>query len=387
VAENQDSGQEKTLAPSQRRLDKAREEGQVARSRDLSAALGTFGCVLAVMLTGSYFVQQVYGWMRHSFSTAAINSAQVRDDAILFKILVDVLASGLLVVLPIAVAGMVMGVLGSMALGGLVLSSKALMPKFSKLDPIKGLGRIFSLTGLAELGKSLLKVIVLMGVAGAMVWTAADAWLALVLTTPKDALGSLGTLLLRHAMIMAGALFVIAAVDVPLQWWKHHKQLKMTLQEMKQENKETEGDPHVRGRIRQLQRQRARARMMEEIPGADVVITNPTHYAVALKYDEKSMSAPRVVAKGVDLVASRIRELASEHRVMQVESPKLARALHQHTEVNEEVPGELFRAVAQILAYVYQVRDHVRGPAPVLPPVAIPEGWDPLEARQPGGPA
>ncbi|MCK9509585.1 MAG: flagellar biosynthesis protein FlhB [Pigmentiphaga sp.] len=387
MAENQDSGQEKTLAPSQRRLDKAREEGQVARSRDLSAALGTFGCVLAVMLTGSYFVQQVYGWMRHSFSTAAINSAQVRDDAILFKILVDVLASGLLVVLPIAVAGMVMGVLGSMALGGLVLSSKALMPKFSKLDPIKGLGRIFSLTGLAELGKSLLKVIVLMGVAGAMVWTAADAWLALVLTTPKDALGSLGTLLLRHAMIMAGALFVIAAVDVPLQWWKHHKQLKMTLQEMKQENKETEGDPHVRGRIRQLQRQRARARMMEEIPGADVVITNPTHYAVALKYDEKSMSAPRVVAKGVDLVASRIRELASEHRVMQVESPKLARALHQHTEVNEEVPGELFRAVAQILAYVYQVRDHVRGPAPVLPPVAIPEGWDPLEARQPGGPA
>lgn len=385
MAENQDSGQEKTLAPSQRRLDKAREEGQVARSRDLSAALGTFGCVLAVMLTGSYFVQQVYGWMRHSFSTAAINSAQVRDDAILFRILVDVLASGLLVVLPIAVAGMVMGVLGSMALGGLVLSSKALMPKFSKLDPIKGLGRIFSLTGLAELGKSLLKVIVLMGVAGAMVWTAADAWLALVLTTPKDALGSLGTLLLRHAMIMAGALFVIAAVDVPLQWWKHHKQLKMTLQEMKQENKETEGDPHVRGRIRQLQRQRARARMMEEIPGADVVITNPTHYAVALKYDEKSMSAPRVVAKGVDLVASRIRELASEHRVMQVESPKLARALHQHTEVNEEVPGELFRAVAQILAYVYQVRDHVRGPAPVLPPVAIPEGWDPLEAGQPGG--
>src|SRR5690606_18000352 len=333
------------------------------------------------MLTGTYFIQQTYGWMRHSFSTAAINSAQVSDDAILFKILVDVLASGLLVVLPIAVAGMVMGVLGSMALGGLVLSSKALMPKFSKLDPIKGLGRIFSLTGLAELGKSLLKVIVLMGVAGAMVWTTADAWLALVLTTPKDALGSLGTLLLRHAMIMAGALFVIAAVDVPLQWWKHHKQLKMTLQEMKQENKETEGDPHVRGRIRQLQRQRARARMMEEIPGADVVITNPTHYAVALKYDEKSMSAPRVVANGVDLVASRIRELASEHRVMQVESPKLARALHQHTEVNEEVPGELFRAVAQILAYVYQVRDHVRGPAPVLPPVAIPEGWDPLEAR------
>lgn len=379
MSDNQESGQEKTLAPSQRRLDQAREEGRVARSRDLSGAMATFACVAALVIAGAGIADRAMSWIRASFAAAASTAAVTRDDATLLKSLNEALGDALLAISPILAAGMAAGILGSLGLGGLVLSGKALEPDFSRLSPLKGFGRIFSLAGLGELGKSLLKVVVLGGVAAMLVWHGAQAWLALVLPSPPQALAELGDMLSNHALVLAGALFVIAAADVPLQWWNHHKNLRMTFEEAKQENKETEGDPHVKGRIRQLQRDRARSRMMQAVPTADVVVTNPTHYAVALKYDEGKMSAPRVVAKGTDAVAARIRELAGQHRVTVLESPKLARALYRHAEIDQEVPVALYRAVAQVLAYVYQLRDHVSGPPPELKPVEVPAGWDPLD--------
>ncbi|WP_233146226.1 flagellar biosynthesis protein FlhB [Pigmentiphaga sp. NML080357] len=379
MSDNQESGQEKTLAPSQRRLDQAREEGRVARSRDLSGAMATFACVAALVIAGAGIADRAMSWIRASFAAAASTAAVTRDDATLLKSLNEALGDALLAISPILAAGMAAGILGSLGLGGLVLSGKALGPDFSRLSPLKGFGRIFSLAGLGELGKSLLKVVVLGGVAAMLVWHGAQAWLALVLPSPPQALAELGDMLSNHALVLAGALFVIAAADVPLQWWNHHKNLRMTFEEAKQENKETEGDPHVKGRIRQLQRDRARSRMMQAVPTADVVVTNPTHYAVALKYDEGKMSAPRVVAKGTDAVAARIRELAGQHRVTVLESPKLARALYRHAEIDQEVPVALYRAVAQVLAYVYQLRDHVSGPPPELKPVEVPAGWDPLD--------
>ncbi|WP_246013077.1 flagellar biosynthesis protein FlhB [Pigmentiphaga humi] len=379
MADNQESGQEKSLAPSQRRLDQAREEGRVARSRDLSGAMATFACVAALAVAGAAVADRAMGWMKSSFVSAAATAALTRDEAVLLNTLNSMIGDALLAIAPVLAAGMLAGVLGSLGLGGLVLSGKALTPNFGRLSPLAGLGRIFSLAGLGELGKSLLKVAVLGGVAAMLVWQGAQGWLSLVLPSQHRALPELGGMLTHHALILAGSLFVIAAADVPLQWWNHHKKLRMTLEEAKQENKETEGDPHVKGKVRQLQRERARARMMQAVPSADVVVTNPTHYAVALKYDEGGMGAPRVVAKGTDAVAARIRELAAEHRVAVLESPRLARALHRHAEVDQEVPVALYRAVAQVLAYVYQLRDHAAGPVPVLQPVEVPAGWDPLD--------
>ncbi|MDX3904121.1 MAG: flagellar biosynthesis protein FlhB [Pigmentiphaga sp.] len=367
------------MAPSQRRLEQAREEGRVARSRDLSGAVATFACVAALIVAGAGISERAMGWMATAFASAAGTAATTRDDAMLLKSLNEALGDALLAVSPVLAAGMVAGILGSVGLGGLVLSGKALGPDFTRLSPLKGFGRMFSLAGLAELGKALLKVLVLGGVAGLLVWHGIEGWLSLVLPAPSQALAALGGILSDYALVLAGALFVIAAADVPLQWWNHHKNLRMTFEEAKQENKETEGDPHVKGRIRQLQRDRARSRMMQAVPTADVVVTNPSHYAVALKYDDARMSAPRVVAKGADMVAARIRELAGQHGVTVLESPKLARALYRHAEVDQEVPVALYRAVAQVLAYVYQVRDHVAGPPPELKPIEVPAGWDPLD--------
>ena len=379
MADSQDSGQEKTLAPSQRRLDQARSEGRVARSRDLSGAIATIACVSALILGGAGIAQRAMGWMQSSFRAAGA-AAVVHDDRVLLQSLHSVLFDGLLAIAPVVAAGMIAGVLGSVGLGGLVLSFKALEPDFGKLSPLAGLGRILSAQGLAELGKSILKVVLLGSVATLLIWNGAQGWMNLILPALPQALAELSAMIARHALILAACLFLIAGADVPLQWWNHHKKLRMTLEEAKEEGKETEGNPQIKGRIRQLQRERARARMMQAVPGADVVVTNPTHYAVALKYDEQRMAAPRLVAKGVDGVAARIRELAGQHKVAMVESPRLARALYRHGELDREVPVALYRAVAQVLAYVYQLRDYVSGPPPQLQAVEVPDGWDPLDA-------
>ncbi|QEI07230.1 flagellar biosynthesis protein FlhB [Pigmentiphaga aceris] len=367
--------EDKTLAPSQQRLDKAREDGQVPRSRELSGALSTFAATCAVGFGGAILVADSLTWIRSSFIASGRMVATARDNNAIVNAFYEMVGHALISIAPILGAAMIAGIIGSIGLGGLLLSSKALMPDFNRLNPLTGLGRMFSSRGLGELGKSLLKVIVLGGLGALLFWRGNADKMALIAGTQPSAITALGNMLRFDMLIMASGLFIIAAADVPLQWWNHHKQMKMTLEEMKQENKESEGDPHLKGKIRQMQRERARSRMMQSVPTADVVLTNPTHYAVALKYEEGKTSAPRLLAKGTDVIAARIRELAAENKIPVLESPQLARALYRHGELEKEIPTALFRAVAQVLAYVYALR--APGPSVAWQAVDVPPGWDP----------
>lgn len=374
-----DSDEDKTLAPSQRKLDKAREDGQVPRSRELSSALATFAAVCVVAFGGAALVSESVGWIRGAFEATGRMVAGARDNNAIVTAFYAMCNDALIAIAPIMAAGMIAGVLGSIGLGGLLLSSKALMPDFSRLGPLKGLGRMFSKRGLGELGKALLKVAVLGGLAALLFYHGNASKMALVAGTQPNVIAALGDMLRYDMLIMASGMFIIAAADIPLQWWTHHKQLKMSLQDMKDEHKDSDGDPHVKGKIRQMQRERARSRMMQAIPTADVILTNPTHYAVALKYEEGKASAPRLLAKGTDVIAARIREIAVENKIPVLESPQLARALYRHGELEKEIPAALFRAVAQVLAYVYALR--APGPSASWEAVEVPPGWDPHEPK------
>jgi flagellar biosynthetic protein FlhB len=378
VAGDADS-EDKTLAPSQQRLDKAREDGQVPRSRELSGALSTFAAACSVAIGGALLVSESLAWIRGAFLATGRMVAGARDDNAITNAFYEMVGNGLLAIAPILGAAMIAGVAGSVALGGLLISTKALMPDFSRLDPMKGIGRMFSKQGFGELGKSLLKVIVLGGLGALLFYQGNGAKMTLIAGTQPNVMAALGSMLRYDMLIMACGLFIIAAADIPLQWWNHHKQMKMTLEEMKQESKESDGDPQMKGKIRQMQRERARSRMMQSIPTADVILTNPTHYAVALKYEEGKVSAPRLIAKGTDVIAARIRELAVENKIPVLESPQLARALYRHGELEKEIPAALFRAVAQVLAYVYALR--APGPSASWEAVEVPPGWDPLDAN------
>lgn len=288
-----------------------------------------------------------------------------------------------LLVLPVGFVLMLVACGAAIALGGWVFSTKALMPKFSRMNPLSFPGRIFSRHAVLENLKLALLAVVL-GFASYLYLS----------SKMNDFVGSMGLALpaaLSHVGgLIIGGLFVLvlvlagtAGADVPLQMWRHHSQLKMTLEEAKQENKEMEGDPHVKGRIRSMQRETAKRRMMANVPGASVVVTNPTHYAVALAYDDTKSGAPRVVAMGTDLVAAKIREIAAANDVPLLEAPPLARALYAHAELDREIPVALYTAVAQVLAYVFQLRAAMAGRAPApraLPAIEVPADLDPKNA-------
>jgi flagellar biosynthetic protein FlhB len=266
-------------------------------------------------------------------------------------------------------------VLAPLAIGGWNFSAEALTPRWDRLDPIAGLQRVFSVRGLLELLKSLARFLVI-AVIAVLVLRHQFAQFAGLSTEPLRA-GITHALSLSGAALifLGGGLALIAGIDVPLALWQHHRGLRMTREEIRQEAKETEGNPEVRGRIRRVQQEMARRRMMEEVPRADVVITNPTHYAVALRYDDTRMRAPIVVAKGADLVAQRIRQIATEHGVPLVEAPPLARTLHAGCEIGDEIPARLYAVVAQVLTYVYQLRTARRAgaSAPSAPRFEVPE--------------
>jgi flagellar biosynthetic protein FlhB len=246
--------------------------------------------------------------------------------------------------------------LSPLALGGWHVSSGALQPKFSRLDPMAGLGRIFSINGPIQLGMSLAKTIVVGGVGGVSVWNRREEILALATQPLTVALANAAHLIAVCCGMTVAGMFLVAALDVPYQIWNYHKKLRMTKEEVKREHRENEGDPQLKARIRAQQRAAARRRMMSKIPTADVVVTNPTHFAVALQYSDGEMRAPRVVAKGVNLVAARIRQLAVENNVPLLEAPPLARALYHNVDLDREIPGQLYGAVAEVLAWVYQLR-------------------------------
>jgi flagellar biosynthetic protein FlhB len=348
-----ESGGDKTEDPSQRRLDQARERGQLPRSKELTNFATMIGGSAALIAIGGTLIGRLSTIMRTSLT---IDPQLLSSPQSMTAALGEAILSALVALLPIfgTLIGLVL--LAAVVLGGWNFSPAAMTPDFSRMSPLAGLQRLFGLHGATELGKALLKCLVIGGVcAGIVSWLFKDV-MALGHMAPRAAIGR-GASLLGWAFVwLSSSLALIALIDVPLQLFQYNRSLKMTRQELRDEAKESDGRPETKQRIRQMQQQLARRRMMHKVPGADVVIVNPTHFAVALKYDSKNMRAPLVLAKGVDLVAANIRRIAEEHRVPVFESPKLARALYKSTDLNREIPAGLYVAVAQVLSYIFRIR-------------------------------
>jgi len=371
MAENHD-GQEKSFEPSARRLDEARRRGQVPRSRELNTVAVTLAGVAAIVLLGDRVMQDLRGLVVEHF---ALSRADVFDPAAVLRHLGDALTTSLLILAPFFAVTVAAAMLASVALGGVQVSTEALRFDLGKLSPLQGMKRILSLHGLAELVKALAKFVFLGGVAALLVWTEFEHFVRLATMEVDAALAETADLLGWTTLVVASSAIVLAMVDVPFQLWDYKRQLKMTQQEVRDELKDTEGRPEVRSRIRQLQREVARRRMMEEVPKADVIVTNPTHYAVALRYDAGRMQAPVLVAKGTELVAANIRKVGQAHAVPVVEAPALARSLYFNVELGDPIPAGLYLAVAKLLAYVFQlrtVRQH-GGSAPDVPDFPVPD--------------
>lgn len=367
--------QEKTEEATPRRLEKAREEGQVARSRELTTFTMLLGGVLCLSTMGSYLYQQLRAVMESAF---LFDRRGAMEAPAMMGTAWDLGQQALTTLMPLFIFMTVLALVSPMLLGGFLVSSKALVPQLSKLNPIKGFKRIFSMQALAELAKVIAKI-VLMGTVAALFMLAHEKDFMALLHLPIDqALVSMLKLSALACGVMVLSLVVVILIDVPFQLWNHAKQLRMSKEEIKREHKESEGDPHIKGHIRAQQQAMARKRMMSKVPEADVIITNPTHYAVALKYDEQRMAAPRVIAKGADAVAMRIRALGTEHGVPLLEAPPLARALYRHVDLDREVPVELYTAVAEVMAWAVSLK---RGDADtaIAPPshIEVPESMDP----------
>ena len=372
-----DSDLERTEPASQRRLEQAREEGHVPQSRELSAFLVLIAGAGGVWVMGSWLANQVGNLMRQGLR---LDHRAAFDESAMAGVLVELGSGALLTLAPLFVVLILAAVAGPIVLGGRVFSAKAFAADFSRIDPVKGFGRIFSIQGLAELLKALAKAALICGIALWVMWHEHQALFNLLSQPLHAGLASFfGVVMFSTVLIVAG-MALIAAADVPFQLWQYHSRLRMTKEEVRQEAKELEGDPQVKARIRSQQREMARRRMMAEVPKADVVVTNPTHFAVALKYEAARMSAPRVVAKGRGLLAQRIREIAAESGVPTLEAPPLARALYRHADLGEQVPSALYTAVAEVMAYVYQLHAflHQGAPAPDVPnEIAVPPTLDP----------
>ena len=350
---SEETGQEKSEQPTAKRLKETREKGQVPRSKELNTMMLLMGSAAGFIFMGD----SVLGGIRDSFkkSLTIQNAQELTADGII-EALGDALLESLMIISPLLLLFTVIVLLTPLGIGGWSFSMKAVSFKFEKIDPIKGMGRIFSLKGLMELAKVLAKFALVSAISAAIIWSVIDELLGLGNEPMDAALLHVATLCGWAFLACSSALILVALIDVPFQVWQHTKQLKMTKQEIKDESKETDGRPEVKGRIRALQQEIAQRRMMEEVPTADVILTNPTHYAVALKYDQSSNGAPVVVAKGADLVAFNIRSVAEQNGVAIVSAPPLARALYASTEINQEIPAGLYVAVATILTYVYQLK-------------------------------
>jgi flagellar biosynthetic protein FlhB len=376
-----DNAQERTLEPSAKRLEDARREGQVPRSRYL-AHLVVLGSAVGLLYAMS---GPLMAAGRSLVATGlTFDAAAVAEPARMTGRLAELSAGALLAVAPVLAALVLAACAAPLAIGGFIFSTSQLEPKLERIDPLKGLGRLFSAPALAELVKVILAA-VLLGVVGAgFVHAHLEELAGLAHESLPSGLAHFGTLLALAFGMLVGTLALTSAIDVPFQIFHHRTKLKMTLEEVKKEAKETEGDPQIKGRIRQQQREMARRRMMSAVPKADVVVTNPTHFAVALKYMEGRHRAPVVVAKGADGVAEKIKELAREAGVPQLEAPPLARALFKHVELGDEIPAALYTAVAQVLAYVFQLRHFAAGRAPYPNEprdIEVPAGMDPLAPR------
>lgn len=363
MAENQD-GQERTEQATPKRQDEARRDGQVARSRELATMMLLLAGGGSLLMLGGHIIGELTAVMRDAF---APHPAAVFDTATPVLALEDALRRSLFALAPFLVLMVAVALAAPLSIGGWNFSTKALAPKLEKLDPIKGLGRLFAWRSLVELFKALAKFLLIGSVAVAVLWLRMDEVLRTGHGAVERGLMEAAWLAGQAFLIVSAATIVIAAVDVPFQLWDHARKLRMTRQQVRDEMKETEGRPEVKSRIRSIQQEMARRRMMEQVPKADVVVTNPTHFAVALRYDPQSMSAPRVVAKGADLLAMKIQSVARAHGVMVLSAPPLARAIYHHSALDAEIPAGLYVAVAQVLAYVFQLRQRPAGEKPQRP--------------------
>jgi flagellar biosynthetic protein FlhB len=361
-----DGGQERTEQATPKRRQEAREKGQVPRSTELSMAAVCIAAAVAIYSMGRVAAGSFADLMRDMLS---LRPATVMSEDAIWPALSTAGARALWIVLPILGATFIAALAAPIAIGGWNFSAGAIVPKFSKLNPATGLGRVFSTRGLMELGKSLAKVAVV-GVTGWVLLRGLTPQLMGLSAEPLPGAITHAAQLCGYALlVLVCGLAIIAGFDVPYQLWQHARDLRMTREEVREEFKQSEGSPETRGRIREAQRALARGRMLQDVPKADVVVTNPTHFAVALRYDEGKMRAPIVVAKGTDLLALKIREIAAENGVPVVEAPPLARSVHRHVEIGREVPAALYVTVAQVLTYVYQLRAaRGRGAAPPPPP-------------------
>lgn len=380
MADNE-NGQERTLEPSAKRLADARREGQVPRSRYLAHFLMLGSAAGALFLLSSPLFDAGRRLVARGLS---FDAASVADPTRMTARLAELAGAGLLAITPVLLILVAAAFGASIVIGGFNYAPGATAPKFGRLSPLKGFGRLFSLPSLMELAKVMLTAL-LLGVVGAWYLQSHLAEFAgLASESLTGGLAHFGTLVAIAFALLVATLALTSAIDVPFQIFHHRSKLKMTLEEARKESKETDGDPHIKSRIRQQQREIARRRMMAAVPKADVVVTNPTHFAVALKYIEGRHRAPVVVAKGADAVAEKIKELAREAGVPQLEAPPLARALHKHVELGDEIPAALYTAVAQVLAYVFQLRRFATGHGsyPKEPAdIEVPEGMDPLAPR------
>lgn len=347
----EESDLEKTEEPTGRRIEQAREKGQVPHSRELSTFLVLIVAATAFWTMGGWLLQRAATVVRKGF---VIESELARNSDLIVPRLADISIDTLIVFSPILGLLLLAALLPPFFLNAWVFSPKAIIPDLNRLNPLTGLGRMVSWNSLMELGKAVLKSALIGGIAVILIWKEREEIFGLLSEPLEAAIGHAGHLLSFSFLMLVAGLVLVVAADVPFQLWQYFNKLKMTKEEVKQEMKEMMGDPHVKGRIRSLQMQAARKRMMAAVPQADVIVTNPTHYAVALSY-KAGMSAPKVVAKGFGAIALRIREIGVENSVPLLEAPPLARALYKHGDLDADIPGALYAAVAEVLAYIYQL--------------------------------
>ncbi len=377
MSEQESSSEDRTLPASEKRVKDAREQGRVARSKELASFLVLGAALCGLMALGPMLFQDALEIMSHGLR---VDRAAIVGDGAMGLRLMAFTSAGVIAAIPILGLLLLAAVAAPLALSGWNFTWTPVMPNFGKLNPITGISRMFDKHGLIEMGKGSLIALTLATVATTTLMNGREEFAQLATIPLTMAMSKTGSMLLMTLAALVGVIALAAMIDVPAQLWRHHSSLKMTFEEVKRESKESDGNPQIKAKIRAQQRDIAKRRMMEAIPTADVIVTNPTHFAVALAYQDGKMRAPTVVAKGADLVAMRIREIAAQHNVPVMEQPALARALHRHAEIGGEVPVALYNAVAQVLAYVYQLKRLVPGMTlPEPEQIDVPKGLDPHE--------
>ena len=382
MAEDSD---DKTEAPTSHRLEKAREDGQVPRSKELTSILILVVGISVIWIGGEAFARRLSLILSAGLR---FDHSIVNDSNLILSQIILLIKNAIYALLPLIIGVVIMAILAPLMLGGLVFSGKSLQFQFSKLNPLSGIKKLFSAQVAAELVKAMMKALLMGSVAGFYLWHKWPDMMRLMTEAPVTAMASAMNIAGMCCLLVVLGIIPMVGFDVFWQIYSHIKKLRMSRQDIRDEFKQQEGDPHVKGRIRQMQRAAARRRMMADVPKADVIVTNPTHYAVALQYDENKMSAPKVVAKGSGLIALRIREIGTENRIPMLEAPPLARALYRHAEIGQQIPGQLYAAVAEVLAWVWQLKRWrlTGGQRPVKPEnLPVPEALDFMNEKDTDG--